>query len=144
MMLSQVLLPKTQFPAGYTVTVHDCSKADIVYGFQLSNTSPDILACRGRSEPLGCYTIEFAFPDFYPKVEQKKTDIDQPTEEPKSFKVAPRETNPKPEEIKTITSDHDIDKLTEELKSFKVGPQDANPKLEASKTTNSDFPLVNL
>jgi DNA-binding winged helix-turn-helix (wHTH) protein len=144
MMLSQVLLPKTQFPSGYTVTVHECSKADIVYGFQLNNTSPDILACRGRSEPPGCYTIEFAFPDFYPKVEQKNADIDQPTEEPKSFKADPHETNPKPEEFKTIPSDHDIDKLTEELKSFKVSPQDTNPKLEASKTTNSDYPLVNL
>jgi DNA-binding winged helix-turn-helix (wHTH) protein len=144
MMLSQVLLPKTQFPSGYTVTVHDCSKADIVYGFQVNNTSPDILACKGRSEPPGCYTIEFAFPDFYPNVEQKKVEIDQPTEEPKSFKIDPHETNPKPEEFKTITSDHDIDKLTEELKSFKVSPQDTNPNLEASKTTNSDYPLVNL
>jgi len=149
MMLSQVLLPKTQFPSGYTVTVHDCSKADIVYGFQVNNTSPDILACKGRSEPPGCYTIEFAFPDFYPNVEQKKADIDHPTKEPKSFKVDPREANPIPmaigtEEFKTITSDHDIDKLTEELKSFKVGPQDTNPKLEASKTANSDYPLVNL
>jgi hypothetical protein len=144
MMLSQVLLPKTQFPSGYTVTVHDCSKADIVYGFQLNNTSPDILACKGRSEPQGCYTIQFSFPDFFPKVEQKKTDIDEPIEEPKLSKADPNETNPKPEDYKTITSDHDIEKLTEELKSFKVGPQDTNPKLEASKTTDSDYPLVNL
>src|SRR5918993_1215588 len=116
MMLSRVLLPKTQFPSGYTVTVHDCSKTDIVYGFQLNNTSPDILACRGRSEPQGCYTIEFTFPDFYPKVEQKKTDIDQLTQELKSSKFGPNETNPIPTAI----------------------------GIEESKTTNSDFPLVNL
>src|SRR5687767_3588482 len=30
--LSQSLLPKTQFPSGYTVTVHDCMNASIVYG----------------------------------------------------------------------------------------------------------------
>jgi hypothetical protein len=144
MMLSQVLLPKTEFPSGYTVTVHDCSKADIVYGFQLNNTSPDILACRGRSEPQGCYTIEFAFPDFSPKVEEKKSAIEEPTEEPKSSKVDSHETNPKPEDFKTMTTDDDIDKLTEELRSFKVGPPDTNPKLEASKTTNSDYSLVNL
>ena len=65
MVMSQDLLPKTQFPSGYTVTVHDCVSAGIVYGFQLNNTSPDILACRGRHQPAGCYTIEFAFPDFY-------------------------------------------------------------------------------
>ena len=152
MMLSQVLLPKTQFPSGYTVTVHDCSKTDIVYGFQLNNTSPDILACKGRSEPQGCYTIEFTFPDFYPKVEQKKTDIDQPTEEPRSSNVDPIKTNPAAIATATeelITSDVDIDKLTEQLKSFKVGPQETNPipiavGIEESKTTNSDFPLVNL
>src|SRR5687767_4907755 len=59
MLLSHGLLPKTQFPSGYTVTVHDCMTAGIVWGFQLNNTSPDILPCRGRREPAGCYTIEF-------------------------------------------------------------------------------------
>ena len=39
-------------------------KADIVYGFQVNNTSPDIVACEGRSQPSGCYTIEIFFPDF--------------------------------------------------------------------------------
>src|SRR6188508_1511185 len=29
MVLSKSLLPKTQFPSGYTVTVHDCKKHDI-------------------------------------------------------------------------------------------------------------------
>src|SRR5689334_9458154 len=66
--LSKGLLPKTQFPSGYTVTVHDCIKGDIVYGFQINNTSPDILACGGRHEPPGCYTIEFTFPDFYANI----------------------------------------------------------------------------
>src|SRR5687767_11961324 len=72
MRLSHVLLPKKQFPSGYTVTVHDCNKGGIVYGFQLNNTSPDILACSGRSEPAGCYTIEFTFPDFYQNTKQNK------------------------------------------------------------------------
>ena len=57
LVLSQGLLPKAQFPSGYTVTVHDCLKGGIVYGFQVNNTSPDILACSGRSQPPGCYTI---------------------------------------------------------------------------------------
>ena len=100
MVLSQGLLPKTQFPSGYTVTVQDCMKGDIVYGFQVNNTSPDILACSGRSQPQGCYTIEFAFPDFYENVGQKKADIDQLTE---LVKVDPQEVNPKPEELKTTT-----------------------------------------
>jgi hypothetical protein len=150
MVLSRDLLPKTQFPSGYTVTVHECMKTDIVYGFQVNNTSRDILGCRGRSEPSGCYTIEFAFPDFYANVEQKnveqkKADIDQLAEEPKSFKVEPKEASPKPEEFKTTTTyDYDNDLLTDELKSFKVDPQKANAKLEEFKTTTSDYPLLNL
>jgi hypothetical protein len=65
MVLTQRLLPKTRFPSGYTLTVHECRKASIIYGFQVNKTSPDILACSGRSQPAGCYTIEIAFPDLY-------------------------------------------------------------------------------
>jgi len=114
MMLSQRFLPKAQFPSGYTVTVQDCLTAGIVYGFQFNNTSPDIRACSGRSEPAGCYTIEFTFPDFYAsvekaeKAEQKKADIDQPTEEVKSVDLDLQEVNSIPitnesEEFKTAT-----------------------------------------
>ncbi|HEY0652704.1 MAG TPA: winged helix-turn-helix domain-containing protein [Chryseosolibacter sp.] len=63
--LSQKILPKTQFPSGYTVTVHDCFTSNIVYGFQVNASAPDLIACRGRAEPIGCYLIEFAFPDLY-------------------------------------------------------------------------------
>ncbi len=76
MVLSQELLTKTQFPSGYTVTVHECSNASIVYGFQVNHTTPDILACKGRNQPSGCYTIEIAFPDLYENIEQKKAEID--------------------------------------------------------------------
>jgi hypothetical protein len=144
MVLSQGLLPKTQFPSGYTVTVQDCMKGDIVYGFQVNNTSPDILACSGRSQPPGCYTIEFAFPDFYENVEQKKADIGQRTEELKSVKVDPQEVNPKLEELKTTTFDYDIDQRTKELKSVKVDPQEVNPKPEELKTATFDYPLINV
>jgi Transcriptional regulatory protein, C terminal len=101
MVLTLGQLPKAQFPSGYTVTVHDCMKASIVYGFQVNNTSPDILACKGRSQPAGCYTIEFTFPDFYEIVEQKKSDSDLLTEEIKSVKADPLEANPKLGESKT-------------------------------------------
>src|SRR5262245_53652384 len=60
MALSMDMLPKAQFPSGYAVTVHDCLNFDIVYGFQLNNFTPDLLPCRGRRQPSGCYSIEFA------------------------------------------------------------------------------------
>jgi hypothetical protein len=105
MVLSKGLLPKTQFPSGYTVTVHDCMKGDIVYGFQVNSTSPDILACNHRGQPTGCYTIEFTFPDLYANVKQKKADIDQGTE---SVKVDPQEGNPKRSAFKTTTSGYQL------------------------------------
>lgn len=141
MALSQNLLPKKQFPSGYTVTVHDCMKGSIVYGFQVNNTSQDILACTGRSQPSGCYTIEFAFPDFYENVTQKKTDVDQLTE---SVKADIQEVNPKHEELKTPALGYEIGQRTDDLKSAKMGTQQVNPTLEKSKATTFDFPLINV
>jgi hypothetical protein len=134
MMLTHSLFPKTQFPSGYTVTVHDCMNASIVYGFQINNTSPDILACKGRSQPSGCYTIEIAFPDLYENVDQRKADLGQRTEELKS--VDPHDANPKPEEPKSFEVDpQEANPKLAELKSFKVDLQEANPKLKEFKTT---------
>jgi DNA-binding winged helix-turn-helix (wHTH) protein len=99
MALSRNLLPKTEFPSGYTVTVHDCIKSDIIYGFQINNSSPDILACSGRIQPVGCYSIEFAFADFYKNIEQKEPGTNPLTT---LAKVDPQEMVLKPEEIKTI------------------------------------------
>ena len=146
MLLSHGLLPKTQFPSGYTVTVHDCLTAGIVWGFQLNNTSPDILPCRGRREPAGCYTIEFTFPDFYEDLGQEKADIGQPNEEVKAVKVKPHEAKPKVEEFEETTFNHSIDQLKEQLKTVKVDPKVADPKLEEikTKTTSFDYPLINL
>jgi hypothetical protein len=128
MMLTRGLLPKEQFPSGYSVTVHQCLNANIVFGYQINNTTPDILACKGRRQPTGCYTIEITFPDLYENIEQKKADIDQLTEERKSIKVDAQEANPK----------------LEELRSAKVVFQEGNPKLEELKTTIFGYPLPNL
>jgi hypothetical protein len=139
--LAQDLLPKTQFPSGYTVTVHDCQKDDIVYGFQVSNTSHDILACSGRSQPAGCYTIEFAFPDFYETIKQDKADTDPLTG---LVKVDTKEVNPKPEELRTANFDSNIGQRTKQLKSAKTDPTEVSPKLEELKTTTFDYPSINV
>jgi hypothetical protein len=140
MVLSKGLLPKSQFPSGYTVTVHDCRKGGIVYGFQLNNTSPDILACNHRSQPPGCYTIEFSFPDFYENVKQKKANIDQGTE---SVNVDPQKINPKPE-LKTAALGYAIDQRTSALKSVKVDPREVNPKPSPLKTEIFGYPFINV
>lgn len=142
MALSQSLLPKAQFPSGYTVTVLDCLKDNIIYGFLVSNTSPDLLPCKGRREPPGCYIIEFSFPDFYKNVEQEKADIGRLTEGRKSVKVDFDEADPKLEEVKT-TFGAGIEP-TEKVKSAKVDPQETNSKPEEIKPATSDSPLINL
>ena len=147
MALSQALLPKEQFPMGYTVTVHDCTKGDIVYGFQVNNTSPDILPCRGRRQPPGCYTIEYAFPDFYANVELKqekkeRAEMGQLTEEVKPLKVDPPAANPKSAEPKSATVDNAIDLVAPEPKSFKVEPEEAGATPEELITTAFDYPSL--
>ena len=42
--LAQHILPKEQFPSGYTITVNDCKQDDIVYGFQVNNNVPSLFA----------------------------------------------------------------------------------------------------
>jgi hypothetical protein len=141
LLLSRGLLSKTQFASGYTVTVNDCRKGEIVYGFQVNNTSPDILACSGRSQPPGCYTIEFAFPGIYEHLKQQKANIGQLTE---SVEADPLNANQTLKELKPTSFDHDIDHRTEELKSVKVDPQEVNPKSKELKKTAFDYPLINV
>ena len=136
MMLSHGLLPKKQFPSGYTVTVHDCNKGGIVYGFQLNNTTPDILACSGRSEPVGCYTIEFTFPDFYQNTEQNKADIGQ-VKSAKDLQQLDREL----EAFKSTDLSDKVNQLTE---SAKIVPQEISPTLKEPKTKISKYPLSNV
>jgi hypothetical protein len=149
MVLTQDLLPKTQFPSGYTVTVHDCKQSDIVYGFQVNNTLPDILPCRGRSQPVGCYSIEFTFLNFYDRVGHKKADTDPITEKANLITVDPEESKQHEEEIEKPTTAYDIRQLTEQLKSFKADPSKADQIATAVGneefiTTTSEYPLSNL
>jgi DNA-binding winged helix-turn-helix (wHTH) protein len=137
MMLTWDLLPKTEFPSGYTVTVHHCKTDIIVFGYQINNTTPDILGCKGRSEPRGCYTIEIVFPDLYKTVEQNKADISQMTEQPQSAKVDTESDSP---EIDLLQANA----KPEELKLSKVDSQKANPTPEEIKTAASDYPLISL
>lgn len=48
----------------YTVTVHECHRPDIVYGFEISPPYNTIKPCGGRRQPKACYTIEIASADF--------------------------------------------------------------------------------
>jgi hypothetical protein len=45
----------------YTVTVHECLKPVIIYGFEVNPPRNSIQPCRGRVHPKACYNIEIAF-----------------------------------------------------------------------------------
>ena len=59
----QRFLVKTEL-SQYTVTVQECHRPAIVYGFEINPPYNSIMPCRGRSQPKACYNIEIAFADF--------------------------------------------------------------------------------
>lgn len=59
----QRYLAKTEL-SQYTVTVQECDKPDLVYGFEINPPYNSIQPCRGRRHPKACYNIEIAFADF--------------------------------------------------------------------------------
>jgi len=59
----QRFLSKTEL-SHYTVTVQECHRPAIVYGFEINLLGNSVTPCRGRSQPKACYDIEIAFADF--------------------------------------------------------------------------------
>lgn len=125
--LSHDLLPEPRFPAGYTVTVHDCNHGYIVYGFEVNGPSPDILACTGRHQAPGCYTIEFAFNDLYAGIEVKKAQPDNA----KVDDVIPESESPH------LTVQNENEQIDEPANGTVIDYQN-----EATQTTSDDDPFV--
>ena len=56
------LLANDPFASDYVVNVLNCSSSSIVYGYAISNNKrDDIVACRGRVQPRGCYMVNIKF-----------------------------------------------------------------------------------
>lgn len=56
------LLAKDPLASDYVVNVLNCSNSSIAYGYAISNNKRnDIIACRGRVQPKGCYMINIKF-----------------------------------------------------------------------------------
>jgi hypothetical protein len=54
-------LAEGKLPLSYMVKVFECSKFNMVYGFEVRRSSQDIEPCLGRVQPTGCYSIQVAF-----------------------------------------------------------------------------------
>ncbi|HEY0740866.1 MAG TPA: winged helix-turn-helix domain-containing protein [Chryseosolibacter sp.] len=133
--LSQRFLPKSRFPSGYTVTVHDCFTASIIYGFQINHTTPDLLACQGRHEPAGCYSIEFAFADFYKPVEPEQPRIKKSN----AAKIEIADTDAT--NVKSIQDTDTKPLLADESES---NLSDTQSNAGGVKASTNGYPLVNL
>src|SRR6185437_710452 len=56
------LLAKDPLAGDYVVNVLNCSKSSVAYGYAISNNKKDdIVACRGRVQPKGCYMVDIKF-----------------------------------------------------------------------------------
>ncbi len=59
---TQRLLAKDPLAGDYVVNVLNCANASVAYGYAVSkNKKDDIVSCRGRSQPIGCYLINIKF-----------------------------------------------------------------------------------
>lgn len=59
---TQRLLAKDPLARDYVVNVVNCANASVAYGYAISkNKKDDIVACRGRGQPIGCYMINIKF-----------------------------------------------------------------------------------
>jgi hypothetical protein len=119
--------------------VHECIKGAIVYGYQVNNSSPDILACIGRSQPSGCYRIEFTFPNLYENIKQQKADI-----EPLGASVTPYAQPAGTKHEAAATGDVGNEHRTEALKSLESVSKIVNSKVEPAETTTFGFPSIDL
>ena len=56
------LLAKDPLASDYVVNVLNCGNSSVVYGYAISNNKKDdIVACRGRVQPKGCYMVNIKF-----------------------------------------------------------------------------------
>jgi len=59
---TQRLLAKDLLGSDYVVNVLNCANASVAYGYAISkNKKDDIVACKGRRQPIACYRINIKF-----------------------------------------------------------------------------------
>ena len=59
---TQRLLATDPLTSDYVVNVLNCANATVAYGYAISkNKKDDIIACKGRRQPIACYMINITF-----------------------------------------------------------------------------------
>lgn len=54
-------LNQYNLPPEYIVAVLNCPKMDLVYGYEVSKKTGNVIPCLGRRQPKGCYIIQIEF-----------------------------------------------------------------------------------
>lgn len=54
-------LAARELPLRYTVSVRDCRSNEMIYGYEMDTIKNTTIACLGRVQPVGCYTIQVIF-----------------------------------------------------------------------------------
>lgn len=60
---------ETNLPASYIVSVLNCINKAVIFGYEVSPKTGNVIPCTGRIQPKGCYIIQI---EFLPKPEQNK------------------------------------------------------------------------
>jgi DNA-binding winged helix-turn-helix (wHTH) protein len=59
--LVQRRLKNINLPSEYIVSVLDCKKLELIYGYEISNKTGNIMPCTGIKQPKDCYIIQIEF-----------------------------------------------------------------------------------
>jgi len=60
--ITQRILDNDSFANDYVVNVLNCGNSSVAYGYAISkNKKDDIVACKGRKQPVACYIINIKF-----------------------------------------------------------------------------------
>lgn len=54
-------LKSTNLPTEYIVNVIDCSNKELIFAYEVSIKTDNILPCLGRKQPVGCYIVQIEF-----------------------------------------------------------------------------------
>ena len=54
-------LKSTNLPTEYIVNVIDCGNKELIFAYEVSIKTDNILPCLGRKQPVGCYMIQIEF-----------------------------------------------------------------------------------
>ena len=57
------VMKRDGFKSPYVVNMIDCANDEVIYGYEMGKLKRDIVPCKGRMQPHGCYILQIALLD---------------------------------------------------------------------------------